>query len=363
MPDNPRMPGHPSDMPSSRSSEGSAGSVASGPGNYQTTPPPSQDSSSGNRQTRNIIIGSIATIIASTTVYYLTQYVNNKKSDSTPSHLVVKEATTSAWKRYVTLDNLYYKNIQALLKDKSLLSNLDNYKIELFKEGDNFIKDVETIMKEKDIDKAFISMVNRRIDREKESNDVITKFYDKLKAISRSNLSDVEQQKQLIAAVTNFQSYSQTLLERAATELEDLSKILANKHGEAFTLDEFLFYKDYKKGLHNINDSNAVIAMPSGTFATNIDPKSLIGTWSDGDNTLALRKDNTVSYILDDGDKAIGTWKIENDKLKLDAVSIVTKIRTTWLFNLGNITTNSFTMTLNSTPFDVFYVSRIKDDQ
>ena len=101
--DNPRMPGHPSGIPSSRSSEGSGNTVTPGPPvpppyNHPTTPGPS-----GNNQTRNIIIGAIATFIPSTTLYYLTQYVNNKKTDSISNHIVMNDVNTSAWKRYVSL--------------------------------------------------------------------------------------------------------------------------------------------------------------------------------------------------------------------------------------------------------------------
>ena len=112
MPDNSRIPGSPSDMHASRDTRPnySNPNPPAPPIQYpQGTMPPSH---SGNNQTRNIFIGAIATIIASTTVYYLTQYVNNKKSDSTPDYANMKLGTISAWNRFVTIDNIYYKSIK-----------------------------------------------------------------------------------------------------------------------------------------------------------------------------------------------------------------------------------------------------------
>lgn len=360
MPDNPRMPGHPSDIPSSRSAEGNAGNAASGhPGSSGNMPPApsSQNSSSGNTQTRNIIIGAIATIIASTTVYYLTQYVNNKKSDSAPTYEVKKEATINAWKRYVTIDNIYYKNIIELSTDKELLKNLDNYKAETFAETDNFIKDAEKLIKEKNIDKTLISMVDRRVTREKESRDRTASFYDKLNSIKASNLSDGEKLEKRTAESAAYLQYAKSLFQRSATEVEDLAKALTETYATTFNPYDVMIYADYKKIIQPAIDTEE--ADSTDNYAQNINRQSLIGDWNDNGNKISLQKNGNLSYSLISGDKADGKWKIEDNKLRVDAVSSVTKVKSTWYFNLSNLTGNSFTMKLSVSPFDIYHLTRV----
>ncbi|HMU47195.1 MAG TPA: hypothetical protein PKC72_12565, partial [Chitinophagaceae bacterium] len=138
MSDNPRIPGHPSDMPSSRSS----GNISNNPQqSVPYSPPPTVQpvGNQGKHQTRNIILGAIVTVLTSTLIYYLTVFQNKPKQGSAGFY-EIKEATTNAWNRYVTVDNIYYKNIIELSTDKELLKNLDNYKAETFAETDNFIK-------------------------------------------------------------------------------------------------------------------------------------------------------------------------------------------------------------------------------
>ena len=361
MPDNPRMPGHPSDIPSSRFAEGNTGNAASGhPGSSGNVPPapPSQNSSSGSTQTRNIIIGAIATIVASTTVYYLTQYVNNKKSDSAPTYEVKKEATINAWKRYVTIDNIYYKNILALSADKELLKNLDNYKIETFAETENFINDAEKLIKEKNIDKTLIAMVDRRVAREKESKDRTTSFYDKLNSIKASNLSEGEKLERRTAESAAYLQYAKSLFQRSATEVEDLAKALTETYATTFNPYDVMVYADYKKIIQPAIDTEEE-ADSAATYAQNINKQSLIGDWSDSGNKISLQENGNMSYSLISGDKADGKWKIENNKLRIDAVSCVSRIKSTWYFYLSNITGNSFTMKLSVSPFDIYHLIRV----
>jgi hypothetical protein len=297
-------------------------------------------------------------MLASTSVYYLTQYVNKPgSSDSAPNYLVMKEATTNAWKRYMTVDNIYYKNMVVLSKDQQLLSNLNNYKIETAKETDRFMKDAKSLAKDKDIDKAFVTMINRRLDREKESKEFASKFYDTLIAIFGGSLPKEEKIKQITTESTNFTNYAQSLLVRAATEMEDLAKVLSDKYGQAFTLDEFLFYTEYKKGSFTNSDSTGTEA---ATVAVTINPKSITGVWKDGDNKISLLADKTMSYELVSGDKGTGSWKIEDNKLRLDVVSSISKQKDTRFFNISKITADSFTMTFDATPSFTYNLIRVK---
>ena len=361
MSDNPRMPGHPSDTPSSRSNEGSSGGVVPGPPGYNSQHNSSSPSSgsSGNNQTRNIIIGAIATIIASTSVYYLTQYVNNRKSDSVPNYLVMKEATTNAWKRYVTMDNIYYKATVMLYKDETMLTDPYKKVAEINKEADIFKKDAGKIAKEKNVDPALITMLSRRIERQTEYIELINAFIANTKTIMATTTGDDAQKKKIIEAFSPVLASLNRLYKKAATEIEELSKTLTSTYAVPFDLNEVLIYADYKKGIKN--PDIAIEAPNPVDFSTQINSKDLIGNWADKDNKISLQKDGSMNSTTPDGEKATGTWKIENDRLRIESISKLSKTKYTLIFGLKNITPNSFTMQLTTTPFDIYNAVRQKD--
>lgn len=364
MPDNPRMPGHPSDIPSSRSAEGSGNTVIPGPPGPPQYNQPAPSGSSGNNQTRNIIIGAIATMIASTTVYYLTQYVNNKKTDSIPNQLVMKEVNTSAWKRYVSVDNLFYKNLLALMSDEQLAKNFDNYKAELQTETEKFIKDAELLIKEKYIDNTFVTMINRRVKREQESTKIRATFIDNIQRINQGKISEREKQKQRFAETSSFHNHSTRLYKMAANEIEDLTKTLTETYSTRFDPNDVLIYADYKKSVSETDSMKAEVADSAAYYdakTVKANARLLIGNWSTENNKISLQENGSLSFSLDYGEEATGTWKIEDNKLRLDAVSTVTKTDITWSFYLRNVTANSFTIKLSTSPFTESNFTRVKD--
>ncbi len=252
MSDNPRSSGHPSDIPSSRYKDSNSGSSDThGPGNNPPVPPVSTGSSSGGgHQTRNIIIGAIATIFASTSVYYLTQYVNNKKSsDSPPDHLVMKEATISAWKRYVIMDNIYYKAVKMMIADKEKFgSNDQKFTQEIMNESNSFKKEAGKITDEKNIDPALKTMLSRRIERQTEFEEALTLMYNKLKTINAQRIDSLSKEKLAVPVMEYFYSTTQRLYKKAATEIEDLTKTLTESYGTPFNASEVLSYTAFKEG-------------------------------------------------------------------------------------------------------------------
>jgi len=360
MADDPRAPQHPSDMPSSRASGGSS-SVGPPPANTPYTPPP-QPGSSGSNQTRNIIIGAIATIIASTTVYYLTQYVNLRKSDSTASPVVVKDATLTAWKTYVTIDKIYYKNIIALAKNKSLIKDLDKYEEEMGKESDRFLKDIDNLAKEKSIDKTFVTMIKRREKREKDAKVKAAEFYAAIKSIAKASISKAEKEKKLKdEVVIPYTRYLQMVFEMSATELEELSRVLSEKFLTSFDPMQMLIFADFKKGLFNFDTAARHHHGDSLVAAKNIDPKKLVGKWSDEGNKLHLRNDGTMSYLLVTGIEGSGVWKLEDDFLRLDAVDNTSKLKTINFWGIFNFKPDTFFIRLTSPPNDIYKLGREKE--
>lgn len=363
MSDNPRMPGHPSDMPSSRSADGNSGGAQSGPpgNNNPYNPPPPSSGSPGNTQTRNIIIGAIATIIASTSVYYLTQYINNKKSESVPNYLVMKEATTNAWNRYVTMDNIYYKAAAILSTDPSMLNDPYKHIDEITKEADIFKKDAGKIAKEKNVDPALKTMLARRIDRLSEYTELINTFMTNTKNIIATTTGDEAQKKKIMEAFSPVLASINRLYKKAATEIEELCKTLTATYAVPFDPNEVMIYADYKKGIAKPDTAVAHAPNPAD-FSTHINSKDLIGSWADGGNKITFRKDGSMSSTTPFGEQSEGSWKIENDRLTIVAVNSVSKIKYTLIFGLKDITSDSFTMLLTTMPFDIYHAVRQKEN-
>ena len=359
MSDNPRMPGHPSDIPSSRSSEGSSNTHIPGPpGPPPYIPPPGP---SGNNQTRNIIIGAIATMLASTTVYYLTQYVNNKKTDSIPNYLVMKDATTNAWSRYVTMDNIYYKAVKMLSTDQTMQNDPYKYVNEVNKEADIFKKDANKIAKEKNVDPALKTMLSRRTDRQTEYGEILNAFMSNAKVIMATTPGDDAQKKKIIEASAPVLSSVNLLYKKAANEIEGLCKTLSATYAVPFNPNEVMIYADYKKGVGNL-DTSTVQAPDPDEFSTQINPKDLIGNWADKGNKISFKKDGSMNSTTAYGDEATGTWKIENDRLRIESVNTLTKTKYILIFGLKNITATSFTMQLTTTPFYIYNAVRQNDN-
>ncbi|MBC7872543.1 MAG: hypothetical protein H7Y01_01030, partial [Ferruginibacter sp.] len=319
-----------------------------------------------NNHTRNIVIGSIATIIASTTVYYLTQYVNNKKSDSVPNHVVMKEATTNAWKRYVTVDNIYYNAVTELANDNLPGTDPDKYMEEVSKEAGIYKKDAAKIAGEKNIDAALETMLNRRIDRMTEYIDMLSSLIVKIKQIVASTPDKAEQKKKVEAALIPVLGSMRRLFEKAANEIEELAKTLSETYAVTFDPKEVDMYLDYRRNVSGPNripdggnDSPQIARNNTGAA---IKAESLVGNWDDNGNKINLLQDNKFNYSLVIGDKATGSWKIENGKLRLDAVSTVTWQKAVLFFTIENVTANSFTMTNTVKPYDRFNAVRVKDN-
>lgn len=360
-PEDPRAPRHPSDIPSSRNTGGTSASGPPPPNTPYTpnTPPPH---SPGSNQTRNIIIGAIATIIASTTVYYLTQYVNLRKSDSSASPVVIKDATLTAWKTYVTIDNIYYKNIIALAKNKSLIKDLDKYEEEMNKESDRFLKDIDNLAKEKSVDKTFVTMIKRREKREKDAKTKAAEFYAAVKSIAKASISNAEKEKKLRdEVVIPYTRYLQMIFEMSATELEELSRVLSEKFLTSFDPMQMLIFADFKKGLFNFDTAAHHHHGDSLVAAKTIDPEKLVGKWSDEGNVLNLRNDGTMSYILATGIEGSGVWKLEDDFLRLDGVDKISKLKSVNFWGIFNLTPDSFIIRLTSPPNNIYKLDREKE--
>mgnify|MGYP001202312446 CR=1 FL=1 len=353
---------------------------------------------------RNIIVGAITTVLGSTTVYFITHGTGKSSETTTVSTmspaeklLVSKEVTTKAWKSYVSIDNLYYKNLKVLQASFIKNKNIMAYKEDMQKEAASFRKDVENILKEENLDESFSALLNRRLDREKESLEKMGDYMDEVDRLINADIPVSEKQEKAAAADARFNEYAQSVMQRASNELEGLSKSLSEKYMQPFSVDDFDFYSDYKKSLQGSNTN------PTGDNTPNTDnndpgtkqnnegytgavnsargeetkqptqvnnntkgattshtSRDFYGEWDVNGATITLSSNGNMSWDMDNGDYAQGTWRYSNNQIVMKATSQNGQ-RANWVFDLFNITPNSFTMRLTAPPYNTYYMVRYRD--
>lgn len=348
---------------------------------------------------RNIIVGAITTVLGSTTVYFITHGKDKTEPSATEKLLVGKEVTTKAWKSYVAMDNIYYKNVMGLSKEMVETKNIINYKNEVLKEAESFKKDVENILKDPNLDNSFSSLLNRRLDREKESVEKLGAYIDRLEQIRNMSISDQEKMQRLQAEDNGYRQYSMSVLARATTEVEDLAKNLTDKYAQPFNVEEFLAVVDYKKLMNPEKnkptvapgDSNSAskgtpvtqVSNPEEPAKGKISPDNIItpvekkpkeinnpkpaysarnftGEWNAAGALITLSPDGEMGWEMPNGDYVYGTWRFANNQILMNA-TYRNGQRANWVFNLSKVTTSSFTMQLAVQPYNLYYLVKNMD--
>ncbi len=365
MPDNPRVPGHPSDVPSSRATGRITDSSTSSLNTGSTTPIPSPPVSSSSKiHTRNVIIGAIVTIITSTTVFYLTQYLKKPEGDS---FLTTKAATTAAWKSYMAYENIYTKNTLSLTKNARGISR-DSLLKEIKKESDKFLKDVADLATGKNIDKDLIKAMNRRLDNETSSFPALEQYYKNLDRINKSNGSPKEIKDAWVNEMTRYSEYTKGSFERAVNDIQVIAETLSKRYGEQFSMNDFLVVQIEPQltktndsvitVLRNIEiDSNGNVVQKVNTVI--VKEKDIIGNWDADGQLFTFDKNGKMAWVLGNGEKSTGTWKIEDNILRLDATLARTQQKGFWRFYVSNITENSLTLISAKDNTVIYYLVRI----
>ena len=367
MSDNPRMPGHPSDMNSSRSSEASSNTASS---NYNTNTPspyPPAPAHSSNNQTRNIILGAIATVFTSTLIYYLTVYQNRNKSDS--NRLEVKEATIEAWKSYKAYENAYTSNLFSFEKTATETGSYDPYFAGLNTESKKFVADLTDLSKTKDIDKDLIKAFNRRLENEKSTLEKVNEYYERLKQVLKKNTGNIKKFKEdFVAEQIRYTQYYKGAYERAINDIQEIAKILSERYGQSFSMSDFLIIQMMPQRIKTqdslINvlqqidiDSNGNIVQQN--FATNLKIKDLEGNWNVDGDVVSLQKNGVLNWTLAGGKKATGTWKVVEEKIKIEATVAGSDEKINSTYRVSNLTASSFTITQTEPPYGQYDVTRI----
>ena len=109
-------------------------------GSVPGTPP----NTSNKIMFRNIITGVITTVIGATTIWFL-GFHNKGGSSSPPDYLVVKDATTNAWKSYVSTENVFFSNWNIYVANYSI-TGFEHYKETTLGELERLKSDLKKIL-------------------------------------------------------------------------------------------------------------------------------------------------------------------------------------------------------------------------
>jgi hypothetical protein len=308
-------------------------------------------------QVKNIIIGVTTTVLVSTVVYFLGF---NKKSSTT--RLETQKATTQAWKTYVTIENIGAKNSLLLIRDQSQFNTYKEFYQETLKESDKFINALKSLITNESIDKDMIAMLKRRAENEETSKPKSERYYnelDKLLTIAiDQDWNDKRFQDSLIARQSEFANQNKRFFDRTINEIEALAKNLGDRYDEPFNIEDFIviqIYKFKKDPFAAINEVKMDTLAPA-----QLTKEYFTGKWDASGATVALNADDTWTWVVpQDTTKTGGTWELKEGLLQL---SVPKHPRTgekgSWLFNLSDITENSFSMKLSKEPYNYYFMIR-----
>ncbi|HWR31890.1 MAG TPA: hypothetical protein VN451_00075 [Chitinophagaceae bacterium] len=351
MADNPRNPQQYSDIPSSRYSGGGPNPASPSPGSShnpsaqpQSTVPPTKI------HLRNLLIGGGITIITSTVVFLITQ---NLKKPEVDSFLATKQATSTAWNSYVGYENIYTNNTLSISKNAGKVT-LDSVLKEFKDESNKFQRDVEDLARSRKIDSDLKKVFARRLDNERSSMPVLEQYYANLAKINKNNIPVKEKKDALVNEMARYNEYVKGFYERAINDIQGIAEVLSKRYDQKFSINDFIIVQMHPQliktndslinVLRNIQlDSNGQVITPE-TVPVIVKAKDIIGNWNANGQVFTFEKNGKMAWIIGNGEKVTGTWKIENNKLRLDGTIEGEVKKGYWLFFVSDITENSFTI-------------------
>jgi hypothetical protein len=195
------------------------------------------------------------------------------------------------------------------------------------------------------------------------------------------------------AEYNKMQASGNFILERTKTEITDLSKSLSQKYGEPFAVTELLLFQNDKNNQNNANNnnnnSNTGTQENNNTTAINtnnnnnpsentvnnnnnnsnynntntssqITAKNFVGEWDTPNAVITLSSNGRMTWEMNTGQNTAGTWQLYNNQLYM--VYPVQGVMSTYIFNLSNVTPNSFTMLLTTYPYYRYDLTRFNDN-
>jgi hypothetical protein len=328
---------------------------------------------------RNIIVGAITTILGSTAVWFITNRGKNPKSEM-EILLLTKDATTNAWKSYVTFENVYTKKSLSLINDMQTRTiGMDEFVTETERESDKFKTSITDLMTKPNIDKDFIDGLNSRLDNEKLTKPTLEKYAHFINALKDTNLTQDEKIKALQEEGVKWEAQSKGVTDRAITDIEDIAKTLSVRYGQTFAMTDFLVYNivmHQRDSLARITKTNApndsVKKIEAPIIVENVKEippttQLVTGKWianpPNGADIDFSKNGKFFWHVLSNGDHISGAWKLVKNVLNLYPMNEETGKKGQWAFNLSLFTANSFSMKLNIEPHNLYKLTRQQPTQ
>lgn len=355
------------------------------------------ENSSGNTSTvlNKILIPVITTVLGATAIYFLG--FNKKATGRTDMEqmLISKEATVKAWKSFVTSQNIGYKNIKSLSEEyvqkigDAAKQGLENtgpvwaeFKDELLRESRKGDQDIKDILKDPDIDRDFISMLNRGLTNGKDQEEKVIAFFDKISSLIKSDQDANAKLAKLQADLTAFQDKGKRDEERMVNEAEAIAKVLAEKYNQAFNLNDLEAYVEIKKEKEKkpVEPVNPVPNNPEPNDPAPVDPNRpandpsvqntnqteptatlLAGQWGMTGGILELSRDGDMYWTFDAKGYTYGDWKLSQETIRMNATNPDTKMTSMIVGYISDFNRTSFTLTFMTNPREVYHFTKKVD--
>ena len=354
------------------------------------------ESSSGHTSTvlNKILIPVITTVLGATAIYFL-GFNNKKGSGRTEMEqlLISKEATLKAWRSFVTTQNVSYTAMKSLAEEYGQKINEESkkgieylapvwkdFEDELLRESRKNDQDIQDILKNPDVDRDFVSMLNRILTNGKDQEEKTVAFFDKMISLVKSNADVNEKITKLQTQLTAFQEKQKRDTERMVNESEAIAKMLAERYNQAFNLNDLEVYTDYKKEKEKKKeepvkpnpqeDPGSAPADPNqpqndptvqNTNQTEPTTAMLAGQWEMVGGILELSRDGDMYWTFDAKGYTSGDWKLSNGTIRMNATNPDTKATSAIIGYISNFKGKSFTLTFNSTPKEVYNFTKKVD--
>ncbi len=352
-----------------------------------------------------IIIPVITTVLGATAIYFLGFNRKGGSSSANPEEqkaLVVKEATVNAWKSFVTSQNIAHRNMTSITNEyaerinnvsvdlmqqksfKPIAHLVPEFKNELVRESKKAIKDIDEILSIVHIDKDFINMLNRTRENTLDQEKKAVAFFNELEEIINANLAFEEKQQQWGEASNRFSEMVAGVEKRAATEAEDIAKILTEKYEHKFNMNDLLVYVEYMKEQEEeksspkpLTNERPAPADPRRGIEYVPDEKEekksveepgfpvtkkwVTGKWKMTrglSGHIDLAADGSLYWEFKDKGYTSGDWKWNNGIITMNATNPETGKKVLMVGDISAATATSFTLTLRSIPKEIYYFKK-----
>ncbi|HVT83882.1 MAG TPA: hypothetical protein VHD35_01700 [Chitinophagaceae bacterium] len=323
-------------------------------------PPPTQKtglSTHSATMARNIITGVITTVIGAGVLYLLK--FNKSSDNSEANYLVVKEATTNAWKSYVSAENVFYNNMQTYQANYSI-NGFEHYKEASLGEFEHFKSDLKRIQSTQNLDPSFQSMLEQRIKINDESEDKYRQYLDNYNNISTSITDPTERNNKLNAETKRFIDERKERDQLFENSIDELCKTLTDKYSGNFAKNSLVMYQQNNQtgqtsstNTNNTNNNSGTDATTTNSSAASVDWRMLVGKWIEGSNYLYQYQDGKMYYYFSNGDSTYGSWQLYNNQL-YHYYNQFYGAGHRWVYNISNLTNNALSITLVDSPYTRF---------